>query len=54
MSAPNKSLDKNKRFAGVKTNDFVNKTRANEVNRSAGKKKKHQTIIMTVFFLLLL
>jgi hypothetical protein len=35
MSAPNKSLDKNKRYAGVKTNDFVNKTRANEANRSA-------------------
>ncbi len=36
MSVPNKSLDKNKRYAGVKTNDFVNKTRANEANRSAG------------------
>jgi len=36
MSASNKSLDKNKRYAGVKTNDFVNKTRANEANRSAG------------------
>ncbi|UJR31210.1 hypothetical protein I4U23_018714 [Adineta vaga] len=35
MSVPNKSLDKNKRYAGVKTNDFVNKTRANEANRSA-------------------
>jgi hypothetical protein len=45
MSAPNKSLDKNKRYAGVKTNDFVNKTRANEANRSAGmslsRKKKN-------------
>lgn len=36
MSVPNKCLDKNKRYAGVKTNDFVNKTRANEANRSAG------------------
>jgi len=36
MSVPNKSLDKNKRYAGVKTNDFVNKTRANEANRSGG------------------
>jgi len=36
MSVPNKSLDKNKRYAGVKANDFVNKTRANEANRSAG------------------
>ncbi|CAF0891877.1 unnamed protein product [Adineta ricciae] len=35
MSVPNKSLDKNKRYAGVKANDFVNKTRANEANRSA-------------------
>ena len=36
MSVPNKSLDKNKRYAGVKANDFVNKTRANEVNRPGG------------------
>ncbi|CAF5164400.1 unnamed protein product, partial [Rotaria sp. Silwood1] len=36
MSLPNKSLDKNKRYAGVKANDFVNKTRANETNRSTG------------------
>ena len=36
MSVPNKSLDKNKRYAGVKANDFVNKTRTNETNRSAG------------------
>jgi len=46
MSVPNKSLDKNKRYAGVKANDFVNKTRANEANRSAGMfilfKKKRQ------------
>ncbi|CAF0777714.1 unnamed protein product [Adineta steineri] len=35
MSVPNKSLDKNKRYAGVKANDFVNKTRASEANRSA-------------------
>jgi len=34
MSVPNKSLDKNKRFTGVKPNDFINKTRANDVNRS--------------------
>ncbi len=37
MSVPNKSLDKNKRYAGVKANDFVNKTRANEGNRSGRK-----------------
>ena len=37
MSVPNKSLDKNKRYAGVKANDFVNKTRANENNRFGGK-----------------
>ena len=36
MSIPNKSLDKSKRYAGVKVNDFVNKTRANEANRSTG------------------
>lgn len=36
MSVPNKSLDKNKRYAGVKANDFVNKTRENQANRSAG------------------
>lgn len=36
MSVPNKSLDKNRRFAGVKANDFVNKTRATEVNRPGG------------------
>ncbi|CAF5198787.1 unnamed protein product, partial [Rotaria magnacalcarata] len=35
MSVPNKSLDKNKRYVGVKANDFVNKSRANETNRSA-------------------
>lgn len=35
MSATNKSLDKNKRFTGIKANDFVNKTRTNEANRSA-------------------
>jgi len=52
MSAPNKSLDKNKRYAGVKTNDFVNKTRANEANRSAGmslSREKKRTFI-TIFF----
>ena len=52
MSVPNKSFDKNKRYAGVKANDFVNKTRANEANRSAGgmfiKKKKKKTL--TSFF----
>ncbi|CAF1064051.1 unnamed protein product [Rotaria sordida] len=37
MSVPNKSLDKNKRYAGVKANDFVNKTRANETNRSTAR-----------------
>jgi hypothetical protein len=37
MSVPNKSLDKTKRYAGVKANDFVNKPRTNDVNRSAGK-----------------
>jgi hypothetical protein len=36
MSTPNKSLDKSKRFAGVKANDFVNKARPNDANRSAG------------------
>lgn len=34
MSVPNKSSEKNKRFVGVKPNDFVNKTRPNDVNRS--------------------
>ena len=37
MSVPSKSIDKNKRYAGVKVNDFVNKTRANERSRVAGK-----------------
>lgn len=37
MSVPSKSIDKNKRYAGVKANDFVNKTRANERSRAAGK-----------------
>ena len=37
MSAPNKSIDKNKRYAGVKANDFVNKTRTNETSRATGK-----------------
>jgi hypothetical protein len=36
MSAPSKSIDKNKRYAGVKANDFVNKTRTNETSRAAG------------------
>jgi hypothetical protein len=36
MSVPSKSIDKNKRYAGVKANDFVNKTRTNEASRAAG------------------
>jgi hypothetical protein len=36
MSVPSKSIDKNKRYAGVKANDFVNKTRTNETSRAAG------------------
>jgi hypothetical protein len=37
MSVPSKSIDKNKRYAGVKANDFVNKTRTNETSRAAGR-----------------
>jgi hypothetical protein len=36
MSVPSKTIDKNKRYAGVKANDFVNKTRTNEASRAAG------------------
>jgi hypothetical protein len=36
MSVPSKSIDKNKRYAGVKANDFVNKTRTNEASRATG------------------
>ncbi|CAF3961892.1 unnamed protein product [Rotaria sp. Silwood2] len=36
MSVPSKSIDKNKRYAGVKANDFVNKARTNETSRAAG------------------
>ncbi len=50
MSLPNKSLDKTKRYAGFKANDFVNKTRANEPNRSTGKKIS-SFIIISFFFL---
>jgi len=39
MSVPAKSIDKNKRYAGVKANDFVNKTRTNETSRATGKKE---------------
>ena len=37
MSVPSKSIEKNKRYAGVKTNDFVNKNRPTERTRTAGK-----------------
>ncbi|CAF2085782.1 unnamed protein product [Rotaria magnacalcarata] len=37
MSAPSKSIDKNKRYAGVKANDFVNKARTNETSRAAAR-----------------
>jgi hypothetical protein len=37
MSVPSKSIDKNKRYAGVKANDFVNKTRTNEASRAAAR-----------------
>jgi hypothetical protein len=50
MSAPNKSLDKNKRYAGVKTNDFVNKTRANEANRTTGMSYTEEKKFLTSFF----
>jgi hypothetical protein len=52
MSAPNKSLDKNKRYAGVKTNDFVNKTRANEANRTTGMSYTKEKKFLTSFFFL--
>jgi len=35
MSVPSKSIDKNKRYAGVKTNDFINKNRPTERTRTA-------------------
>ncbi len=55
MSVPNKSLDKNKRYAGVKANDFVNKTRANENNRSGRmfesiREKKKEFVCFIFFF----
>ncbi|CAF1097369.1 unnamed protein product [Rotaria sordida] len=37
MSVPSKSIDKNKRYAGVKANDFVNKARTNETSRAAAR-----------------
>lgn len=37
MSITSKSIDKNKRYAGIKTNDFVSKTRSNETSRANGK-----------------
>lgn len=39
MSVPSKSIDKNKRYVGVKANDYVNKTRTNETSRATGKYK---------------
>ncbi|CAF0982507.1 unnamed protein product [Adineta ricciae] len=37
MSVPSKSIDKNKRYAGVKANDYVNKTRTNETSRATAR-----------------
>lgn len=53
MSVPSKSIDKNKRYAGVKANDFVNKTRTNETSRATGKSHKSIFFISMIFSFLL-
>lgn len=52
MSAPSKSIDKNKRYVGIKANDFVTKARTNETSRAAGmlKSKKTTYIYKTKLF----
>jgi hypothetical protein len=49
MSVPSKSIDKNKRYAGVKANDFVNKTRTNEASRAAGILNTNKKIFSQIF-----